>query len=63
MDDSTFFANRIHRMIKLGLSIDDDHIEEEDIPKECIGGNPEMSEIDAIQACIGKITEKSIKQY
>ena len=33
--------------------------EEEDIPKECIGGNPEMSEIDAIQACIGKITEKS----
>jgi len=32
--------------------------EEEDIPRECIGGNPGMSEIDSIQACIGKITEK-----
>ena len=29
LDDSSQFANRIHRMIKLGLSIEDDHIDEE----------------------------------
>ena len=34
LDEPTNFANRIHRMIKLGLSIEDDKIEEEMPPLE-----------------------------
>lgn len=33
LDDPAHFANRIHKMIKLGLSIDDTNIEEEELPK------------------------------
>jgi molecular chaperone HtpG len=32
LDEANTFANRIHRMIKLGLSIEDDKAEEEDMP-------------------------------
>lgn len=52
LDEPSSFATRIHRMIKLGLSIDDDKIEEE-LPKlEQVAGTPDsatsnkMEEVD-----------------
>lgn len=52
LDDPSQFSGRIHRMIKLGLSIEDDRIEEEDLPplvKDQDGegaGESKMEEVD-----------------
>jgi molecular chaperone HtpG len=52
LDEPTEFANRIHRMIKLGLSIDEDEAAEEDLPplEEVAGAgdstSSKMEEVD-----------------
>ena len=51
LDEPSQFSNRIHRMIKLGLSIDDDKIEEEDLPplvkdQEGADASSKMEEVD-----------------
>jgi len=51
LDEPTNFANRIHRMIKLGLSIDDDRIEEEMPPlvqsaDKAAEGHSKMEDVD-----------------
>jgi len=51
LEEPTGFANRIHRMIKLGLSIDDDKIEEEMPPlltdtSNKTEGTSKMEEVD-----------------
>jgi len=52
LDEPSSFAGRIHRMIKLGLSIDDDKIEEElpNLEKDTQASAPEsankMEEVD-----------------
>jgi molecular chaperone HtpG len=51
LDEPSQFANRIHRMIKLGLSIEDEKIEEEDLPplvKDAEGeaAGSKMEEVD-----------------
>jgi len=43
LDEPTHFANRIHRMIKLGLSLEDDKIEEEMPQLVQPSGNTETS--------------------
>jgi len=52
LDEPTNFASRIHRMIKLGLSIDDDKMDDEEMPslvkeddKE-VESNNKMEDVD-----------------
>jgi len=50
LDEPTQFAGRIHRMIKLGLSIDDDSTEPEDLPplEEVAGATEEVSKMEEV---------------
>merc|ERR1712027_278869 len=50
LDEPTQFAGRIHRMIKLGLSIDDDMAEPEDLPplEEVAGATEEVSKMEEV---------------
>jgi len=52
LDEPSQFASRIHRMVKLGLSLDDDKVDDEDLPplvQEKTGesaGQSKMEEVD-----------------
>jgi molecular chaperone HtpG len=50
LDEPSQFAGRIHRMIKLGLSLDDDKADEEDMPplvtENKTEGQSKMEEVD-----------------